>query len=375
VRATGRVVLNFFRPWPIQPLIALALIPFYLTWSIAAVTFAVAANVPAPSQVQLVISVVLPVALLGGIFYLVQRHYGPRTAPSPVVYYAILLLASGVSYFSRMLSLNFSESTLSDTQLWNLFGIGTPIASIIRTAIALLLLNSIFGIVGVRLLGEVRRAEDALALAKLQQQRLVQADEATRRQVSSVLHDEIQSSILTIGMQVEQIARDVPAETGDRLRSIADELEYVRGERLHGVIAELAPEFSLVGMRQAVTSLSRRYRKTMAVTLDLDPEVVRTVESDMTMAEAVYRITEQALLNSAAHGRASAVVIRLAEAGDVVILTVTDDGQGLNQVTTPGLGTVVTDAWVSQLGGLWVREPARPRGVKLRVRLPLPRTA
>lgn len=41
---------------------------------------------------------------------------------------------------------------------------------------------------------------------------------------------------------VEQIARDVPAETGDRLRSITDELEDVRGERLHEVIEGLAPE-------------------------------------------------------------------------------------------------------------------------------------
>ena len=371
VRSIGRALVNFIRPWPLQPYIVLALIPFYLSWSAAAVVIAGATGAPPPSAPEIAVSILAPVGLLAAVFYVAERIYGPRVAPPWPVYYGVVILASLVSYFSRVASLRFFDSPISEAQLWNLYDVATPVVAIGRSVITLMLLLSIFGVYAQRLGGEVRRAEDALALAKLQQQRLVRADEATRRQVGSVLHDEIQSSILTIGMQVEQIAREVPAETGDRLRSIADELEYVRGERIHAVIAELAPEFTLVGLPQALGSLARRYRKTMTVKLDLDADAVQMAYGDPEISEACYRIVEQALLNSGVHGRATEVTIRLLRDEDAVDLDVDDNGVGLGSVSTPGLGTGVTEAWVSQLGGSWSRIAAESGGVRLTASLPL----
>jgi signal transduction histidine kinase len=107
------------------------------------------------------------------------------------------------------------------------------------------------------------------------------------------------------------------------------------------------------------------------VKLDLDADAVQMADGDLEISEACYRIVEQALLNSGVHGRATEVTIRLLRDEDAVDLDVDDNGVGLGSVSTPGLGTGVTDAWVSQLGGSWSRIAAESGGVRLTASLPL----
>ena len=70
---------------------------------------------------------------------------------------------------------------------------------------------------------------------------------------------------------------------------------------------------------------------------------------------AIYRVTEQALLNAASHGNASRVDVALAmpRSGDLS-LTVSDDGRGLPRgELVPGSGTAIMDAWCAVVGAEW----------------------
>lgn len=370
LRRVGRVIGNaaysLVRPWPVQPLAALPMGLLFIIWTGGIAALSSAVNVPSPTLLAAAASVVVPLALLMGAYYVSWRIYGPNRAPPWPVYYLMVVGVAAASAVLRLGLLGADARELQEVVVGGLVTSLSVLVSVIRISVALLLINAVYGRVTARLREQVLATEQALEVAKEQQRRLVQADEATRAQVAHDLHDQIQSPLVLIGMQLEQVARNSDAETGDQLRSIADEVEYVRGERLHDVIEGLAPDYGLVGLREALDGLMARYDRALTIRLELQDHAVADVERDLAWVEAVYRITEQALMNAAVHGDAQTVTVTLAGGRDGVRLTIADDGRGLGSDSV-GLGTAITDAWAQQTGGEWSRKAMESGGVAVEV--------
>lgn len=355
VKAVGHVLGAFVRPWPWEPMIAAPMFLFFGLWTASFVVWGSSSGIPATHGVLAVLSVIAPVLVIYVVYAFARRYFGSDVKPPWIAYYAIVALCAVLAPALRYLFLGDSLKEYGSLQLWGLVDLTSPFAAFVRVVVSLLMFNAILGWFGQRLRGEVQRAEEALQLAQEQQRLLVAADEATRRQVAEHLHDRIQAALVLVGLQMKQVAELSEPATGDRLRSIADELEYIRGKQLHDVINGLSPEYSLVGLDEAVAGLSRRYGRALKVTRSLDPAITAMVEADQSWTEAVYRITEQALLNSARHGAATKATVRLDRAKGVVSLVIEDDGSGLPDAITPGLGTAITEAWVGQTRGRWSR--------------------
>ncbi len=267
----------------------------------------------------------------------------------------------------RFTVLRDSVADLGDVRLFNFLDVLSPAFGLMRVLFSLLLFTAVLGWFTRRLSAEVQRAEGALQVVRVQQQRLVEADEATRRQVAEDLHDRIQSSLLLVGMQVQQISHEADPNTSGRLKSIADELEFIRGKRLHDVINGLSPDYPIVGLTGALRTLGTRYSKSMQVDIDLDPQAVALIEADLAWTEAVYRIVEQALMNSVAHGRAASAQVRLRQKSHTLVLSIDDDGSGITESSSPGLGTAITDAWADRTHGQWTRASSDDGGACVRV--------
>lgn len=355
VRALGQLVVAFVRPWPLQPIVAVPMALFLGVWSATAVLTAEAADQLIPPLWQTLTSVVLPAGIIVIAFAVSRRLVGEYQAPSWPVYYGIIVGTAALAVAVRFAVLRDSVADLSDVQLFDTFDVFSPAFGFLRVLVSLLMFTAVLGWYSRRLLAEVHRAEAALQVVRAQQQRLVEADEATRRQIAADLHDGIQSSLLLVGMQVQQIAHEVEPDTSGRLKSIADELEYIRGRRLHDVIDGLSPDYPIVGLTGALRTLGARYTGSMQVDIDLDPQAVALVEADLAWPEAVYRIAEQALMNSVAHGRAAHALVGLRWQGRMLVLSIDDDGSGITESVSPGLGTAITDAWADRTQGQWRR--------------------
>lgn len=367
VRAIGQAGLAFIRPWPLQPIVAVPMVLFLGFWSATVVLTAAAAGQPTPPVWQALVSVMLPAGIIAITFAIARRYVGEYRAPSWPLYYAILVGTSVLVVAVRFAVLSDSVDSLSDVRLFTISDVSSPAFGLMRVLVSLLLFTALLGWFTRRLSAEVQRAEAALEAIRAQQQRLVEADEATRRQIAADLHDGIQSSLLLVGMQVQQIAQATDANTSGRLKSIADELEYIRGKRLHDVIDGLSPDYPIIGLTEALRTLGARYGTSMQVDIDLDPRAVALVEADLAWTEAVYRIAEQALMNSVAHGRAASAQVRLRQKSHTLVLSIDDDGSGIAESSIPGLGTAITDAWADRTHGRWTRTSSADGGACLRV--------
>ena len=151
-------------------------------------------------------------------------------------------------------------------------------------------------------------------------------------------------------------------------------------EELRGAIADIRrlvydlrpPALDDLGLLATLHQLAERYgaegeqlRVVVEVPEDL-PHLPAAVEV------AIYRIAQEALTNVVRHAQAKTCIVRLAVNEDVA-LDVVDDGVGIPEERSGGVGLSSMSERAAELGGTCVIEPAPEGGTRVSVRLPLPK--
>ncbi|HKX40230.1 MAG TPA: ATP-binding protein [Burkholderiaceae bacterium] len=200
--------------------------------------------------------------------------------------------------------------------------------------------------------------------------------EQERRLIAHELHDELGQSVTamhSMALSIAQRVRGVDAQAEQAARTIADESSRLY-EAMHGIIPRLAPlVLDNFGLADALADLVERTRRSQPdVDIDLQVELGdANVAPDAALA--LYRGAQEGVTNALRHGHARHVRVELRHDRDAVLLTVTDDGDGLPADSPPqghhGLRWLAERA--EGLGGTFQIGGREPRGVELRVRLPL----
>jgi len=226
-----------------------------------------------------------------------------------------------------------------------------------------------------RLAGFTELAATAVANAEAQAEvsasraRIVAAADQARRRIERNLHDGAQQRLVSLGLRLREVQAAIPPQFGARLDDAVTEAAGALdelGEIARGIHPAVLTER---GLAPALKTLARR----SAVPVDLQVHVEQRLPEPVEVS-AYYVITE-ALTNAAKHARASTVSIQIEVAGDVLLLTVRDDGDG-GAGFTGGTGLVGLKDRVEALGGRIFLDSPRGAGTSLRVELPLtPSTA
>jgi signal transduction histidine kinase len=211
----------------------------------------------------------------------------------------------------------------------------------------------------------IANAEAKAALAASRARIVVAADEA-RRRFQRDLHDGAQQQfvhvLLRLRLAQAAVPRDLPDVAADldvaviELKGAIDALrDYARG---------IHPASLKHGLRPALEALASQ----SAVPVDLD------VRADGRLPEpievAVYYIVSEALTNTAKHGQASTVAVRVVADGDELRIGIRDDGAGGAEFGR-GSGLVGLRDRVEALGG-WITLQSEPgAGTSLEVELPV----
>jgi signal transduction histidine kinase len=212
----------------------------------------------------------------------------------------------------------------------------------------------------------IANAEGQAELTASRARIVVTADE-TRRRIERDLHDGAQQRLVSLAMQLRAAQADVPAGLG-RLHGELDDVaaglvstleelrEFARG--IHPAILAVA------GLGAALEALARR--SPVPVTLD-----VRTHERLPERLEVTaYYVISEALANAAKYAEASAVHIDIAKAGELITLTVRDDGIG-GADPARGSGLVGLGDRVAAVGGKLQVRSHPGAGTTLVVELPV----
>ncbi len=187
--------------------------------------------------------------------------------------------------------------------------------------------------------------------------RALAAQEGERLRVARELHDEVGQTLTGVVLALEEIHRRAPeGVSGD----IADVQEAARAgvEQVREIARGLRPgPLDELGLRSALTTLATSFggRAGLRVRHTLDPELPPlSPEQDL----AVYRVAQESLTNVARHAGAQTAELALSAEDGVLVLRVSDDGCGIDE-----LHAASTEGGV---GGM--RERALLAGGRLHVR-------
>lgn len=188
----------------------------------------------------------------------------------------------------------------------------------------------------------------------------VSADERTRREVADVLHGPIQTKLLLLGKHVHDLAEKLPksSETctlGADLALLESEIDDIRERDVRHLSHRLYPDLIDVGLGVALQGLANDLSSLAKVHVAVS-EDARTVDGVLDNQIAVplrlelYRVAEEAINNAIRHGRAQNVSVCVDCGTDDLMITITDDGVGYDQLHE-GFGIRTMRARARRFGG------------------------
>ena len=204
-------------------------------------------------------------------------------------------------------------------------------------------------------------------------QRLVSAQDVERRRLERNLHDGAQQHLVALkvklGLAEMLLGRDPAraAATLEQLKGDADEALETLRDLARGIYPPLLADKGLV------VALESQARKA-TVPVRVEAEGVGRYPQEI--EAALYFCTLEALQNVQKYASASAVEVRLRDAGGQISVDVVDDGDGFDTATaTHGAGLTNMDDRLDALGGMLQVESTLGMGTTLRAAVPIPNAA
>jgi PAS domain S-box-containing protein len=207
---------------------------------------------------------------------------------------------------------------------------------------------------------ERRRIDQVIADAQSQERMRIGAD----------LHDDLGQKLTGLAMLLKGTAmREATAR-----RSLAAELAALSGIASDAVASVRALAHGMLpvdlrddGLAGALQRLAAWARRTLAVRTTFELIGDRNHKLDAVVAEHLYRIAQEAVSNAVRHGRAKHIALMLQSRESKTLLTVTDDGKGIDVAAHKrGVGLQIMRHRARMMGALIEIERARRNGTQIR---------
>ena len=187
----------------------------------------------------------------------------------------------------------------------------------------------------------------------------------TREQVAELLHGPVQGRLaavsLAIRLHMDSLQRGEDPSLSELKRRV-DHLLDETSRDLQRLGRE--PVHSSRDVAERLTAVVIQWQGFLDLTVDTDALVVDVLHGHPDAAERLARCLDEAVTNASRHGGARRVMARCRiEEGSLLVLDVLDDGIGVIDSPTAGIGLES----VTASGGVWQFVPVSGTGAHLRV--------
>mgnify|MGYP001192856150 FL=1 len=200
--------------------------------------------------------------------------------------------------------------------------------------------------------------------------------EQERLKLAREVHDDLGGNLTAIKIGLSWLMQQLPPEQ-KKLTERAAYLDSVVDqtfEAAHRIASNLRPAALDLGIVAAIDwQLQRFAHNTDIATQFSTPDAPVPLDADA--ATAVFRIVQEALTNVAKHAHATRVRLRLVREPDSLLLTLTDNGRGIQPTVKPrgrpGFGLLGMRERAAALGGELSVQPAKRGGTQVSLRIPV----
>lgn len=198
------------------------------------------------------------------------------------------------------------------------------------------------------------------------------------RRLCADLHDELNPCLIFAKRKIEECL--ALAHHQDNIKAILSRsvLEIDRAYSIsRAIIKKVHVEIvDSVGLTAALEVLISHYHEISPLQPELKHNLTRKVEQaiDRTRSVVIYRIVREALLNAIRHSRAKrlTVSVDVQPRKNILYVTILDDGTGISDRVTPGVGLVDMRMRAMQAGGtLTIQRGENDCGTRVELSVPL----
>lgn len=192
--------------------------------------------------------------------------------------------------------------------------------------------------------------------------RLIDAQDAERRRIAGELHDGVGQDMLVIANRIKRLDDgdgelvELANRTISELRSVAHGLHPNKLDRL-GLAAAVEATVNDIADTSEISAVCHID--------DVDGLLSKAAELH------VYRVVQEATSNAVRHADAGEITVVLRRNGDTFELRVEDDGRGIGDAVTPGLGLAGIRERAAILGAQVRIAPGPGEGVRIELDVPI----
>ena len=210
-------------------------------------------------------------------------------------------------------------------------------------------------------------------------QRIVAAQESTRRDIAQQLHGSVQNRLVMLILRMKELETKEPtAETLEVITDLRSKFEELLETEIRSISHQLYPTILRRGLIPALESLGDRFERIFPVRLELEEGLREQERSDHNLVPepvrlTAYRIVEEAVSNVVKYAQATQVTIAVdTPAEGRIRLRIQDDGEGFDvDKLGDGLGLAGMRDYVEVGGGELSIRSAPGDGTEVTATLPL----
>jgi len=229
----------------------------------------------------------------------------------------------------------------------------------------------------VRDISERKRLERERAEAeqrfRLLSSRLMEVQEAERRQLSAELHDRTSPQLAAIQINLTMLTNLIRAQETEDIKAVLDDTVHLIDDTTVGIreiSVNLRPAvLDDAGLLPALTAYAQQFTQRTGIAVHLHTDGA-TAPLSPAAQSSLFRIVQEALTNCVKHARATHVTIELSTGGaQQLSLTVADDGVGFDAdgQSSRGLGLLTMRERAEFMGGRFTLTSTPGQGTRITV--------
>lgn len=221
---------------------------------------------------------------------------------------------------------------------------------------------------------EIRRSKAQLsALAS----HVESVKERERLHLAREVHDDLGGNLTAIKIGLSWLMRRLPPEDANLITRTLylDNVVDQTIEATHRIASSLRPPVLDFGIVSAIDWQLQRFGRNADIAVEFSAPG-ESIDLDPDAAITVFRIVQEALTNVVKHARATKVNVTLVLQNDTLLVTITDNGQGLQPArgknSEESFGLLGMTERATALGGELIVLPAKRKGTQISLKVPLP---
>lgn len=222
--------------------------------------------------------------------------------------------------------------------------------------------------------GSLVRAVRLTTALQVSRERLVLAREEERRRIRRDLHDEVGPTLASQTLQFDSILeclREDPDSASVKLASLKEQNKELVADIRRLVYELRPPALDELGVAGALAAHGWQLERAGRLVIDVRTEPDPLPRLPAAVEVAAYRIAREAITNTVRHADASRCVATLEADEEWLRVTVSDDGIGVDEDASAGMGLTSMRERTEELGGSFGVTRAATGGTRVLATIPL----